>query len=381
MMEEVLDDQQPEILGKLESYATSAQIAHELQEAAQTDVISSAANGNSVSTSPMLSSVSSSMSSSFTDGSTIFPNTSEPSSVPITPMNQANPTTILGTAQSITQYISDRPSDDSITSEPQSSTGQVETPVIPRTDNFAVSTPTSVEPTTSSLFGWFSSSSFVSKVVEKTKSSVEIMMSTLDPQMKEYIKSGGEIDIIVASAKEVKIGPVREAMQDAFGCATVTGRGSESNAATQPVGFSAALRSASERIARLRESEDISEKQTIAAIEGFIVELQPENWYEMSCLLLHDPVNQITVNTFSQPTPIPTAYVLTAQDRTPSDYPLRWSGLAVTIGQVVEEAQPHIGRANWHQALTGVSRRETLCMAAKMLAYLYKQQFPTSYIS
>lgn len=381
MMEEVLDDQQPEILGKLESYATSAQIAHELQEAAQTDVISSAANGNSVSTSPMLSSVSSSMSSSFTDGSTIFPNTSEPSSVPITPMNQANPTTILGTAQSITQYISDRPSDDSITSEPQSSTGQVETPVIPRTDNFAVSTPTSVEPTTSSLFGWFSNSSFVSKVVEKTKSSVEIMMSTLDPQMKEYIKSGGEIDIIVASAKEVKIGPVREAMQDAFGCATVTGRGSESNAAAQPVGFSAALRSASERIARLRESEDISEKQTIAAIEGFIVELQPENWYEMSCLLLHDPVNQITVNTFSQPTPIPTAYVLTAQDRTPSDYPLRWSGLAVTIGQVVEEAQPHIGRANWHQALTGVSRRETLCMAAKMLAYLYKQQFPTSYIS
>lgn len=381
MMEEVLDDQQPEILGKLESYATSAQIAHELQEAAQTDVISSAANGNSVSTSPMLSSVSSSMSSSFTDGSTIFPNTSEPSSVPITPMNQANPMTILGTAQSITQYISDRPSDDSITSEPQSSTGQVETPVIPRTDNFAVSTPTSVEPTTSSLFGWFSSSSFVSKVVEKTKSSVEIMMSTLDPQMKEYIKSGGEIDIIVASAKEVKIGPVREAMQDAFGCATVTGRGSESNAATQPVGFSAALRSASERIARLRESEDISEKQTIAAIEGFIVELQPENWYEMSCLLLHDPVNQITVNTFSQPTPIPTAYVLTAQDRTPSDYPLRWSGLAVTIGQVVEEAQPHIGRANWHQALTGVSRRETLCMSAKMLAYLYKQQFPTSYIS
>ncbi|CAE1248917.1 Protein PRRC1-A,Protein PRRC1,Protein PRRC1-B [Acanthosepion pharaonis] len=380
-MEEVLDDQQPEILGKLESYATSAQIAHELQEAAQTDVISSAANGNSVSTSPMLSSVSSSMSSSFTDGSTIFPNTSEPSSVPITPMNQANPMTILGTAQSITQYISDRPSDDSITSEPQSSTGQVETPVIPRTDNFAVSTPTSVEPTTSSLFGWFSSSSFVSKVVEKTKSSVEIMMSTLDPQMKEYIKSGGEIDIIVASAKEVKIGPVREAMQDAFGCATVTGRGSESNAATQPVGFSAALRSASERIARLRESEDISEKQTIAAIEGFIVELQPENWYEMSCLLLHDPVNQITVNTFSQPTPIPTAYVLTAQDRTPSDYPLRWSGLAVTIGQVVEEAQPHIGRANWHQALTGVSRRETLCMSAKMLAYLYKQQFPTSYIS
>lgn len=207
------------------------------------------------------------------------------------------------------------------------------------------------------------------------------MMSTLDPQMKEYIKSGGEIDIIVASAKEVKIGPVREAMQDAFGCATVTGRGSESNAAAQPVGFSAALRSASERIARLRESEDISEKQTIAAIEGFIVELQPENWYEMSCLLLHDPVNQITVNTFSQPTPIPTAYVLTAQDRTPSDYPLRWSGLAVTIGQVVEEAQPHIGRANWHQALTGVGRRETLCMAAKMLAYLYKQQFPTSYIS
>ena len=54
----------------------------------------------------------------------------------------------------------------------------------------------------------------------------------------------------------------------------------------------------------------------------------------MSCLILRDSTNSISLQTCSQPTFIPAQYVMAAQDQTPSDYPLRWSGLSATIGQV-----------------------------------------------
>ena len=39
-----------------------------------------------------------------------------------------------------------------------------------------------------------------------------------------FIDSGGNLDIVVASAKEVKVEPVRQAFQEVFGRATVTGQ-------------------------------------------------------------------------------------------------------------------------------------------------------------
>ena len=41
--------------------------------------------------------------------------------------------------------------------------------------------------------------------------------------MKEYIRSGGDITIVVASDKEVKVQPVREAFQKVLGRATIYG--------------------------------------------------------------------------------------------------------------------------------------------------------------
>ena len=41
--------------------------------------------------------------------------------------------------------------------------------------------------------------------------------------MKEYIRSGGEVTIVVASDKEVKVQPVREAFQKVLGRATIFG--------------------------------------------------------------------------------------------------------------------------------------------------------------
>lgn len=232
-----------------------------------------------------------------------------------------------------------------------------------------------------SLFGWISNNSLVNRVVEKTKSSMETVITTLDPGMRQIIFSGGDISITVVSTKENKLVPVREAFQKVFGKATISGKESQATTAAQPVGFTAGLKGAEDRIANLRNSGEVSEKQTIIAVEGFIVEIVPDRWYELSCLALKDPTHGIELQMFSQPSPIPTEYVLTAQEKTPSDYPLRWAGLAVTIGEVIEAAQPHIGHADWQMVLSGVSRRQSLSLAAQSLAYMYKQQLPTSFVS
>lgn len=70
-------------------------------------------------------------------------------------------------------------------------------------------------------------------------------------------------------------------------------------------------------------------------------------------------------------TPVPTAIVTLAHEDTPSDYPLRWSGLSVTIGSLMA-SNLNVHHSEWHQALTGVSRREIILLAAKTLASLYK---------
>lgn len=65
-----------------------------------------------------------------------------------------------------------------------------------------------------------------------------------------------------------------------------------------------------------------------------------------------------------------------AQSLTPADYSLRWSGLIVTVGEVLERSVPNVNRADWHQAVTGVAQRHTIQSAAKALAGLYKRKLP-----
>ncbi|KAL1513557.1 hypothetical protein ABEB36_002955 [Hypothenemus hampei] len=65
------------------------------------------------------------------------------------------------------------------------------------------------------------SSQVVTKMVEKAKSSVDSIITTLDPQMSEYIYSGGDLEFTVASDEEDIISGVREAAHAVFGKAWV----------------------------------------------------------------------------------------------------------------------------------------------------------------
>ncbi|XP_053153512.1 protein PRRC1 isoform X2 [Hemicordylus capensis] len=216
----------------------------------------------------------------------------------------------------------------------------------------------------------------VKTVLDKTKHSVETMITTLDPGMAPYIKSGGELDIVVTSTKDVKVAAIREAFQEVFGMATVTGEAGQSNIAPQPVGYAAGLKGAQERIDSLRRTGVIHEKQPAVSVENFIAELLPDKWFDIGCLIVEDPIHGIHLETFTQATPLPLEYVQQAQSLTPQDYNLRWSGLLVTVGEVIEKNLLHVNRTDWHVVFTGMSRRQMIYSAAKAIAGMYKQRLP-----
>lgn len=224
------------------------------------------------------------------------------------------------------------------------------------------------------VWGWIKGSGFLNKVAEKAKNSVDSMITTLDPGMKEIIYSGGDVNIVVASGSEGKVSAVREAFQLVFGKATVQGIAVQSSSiAPQPVGYSAGLKAAEERIGNLQQQGILHEHQVILAIENFLAELTPDNWFDLGCLLLRDPRSGITLQVYTEAIPILSHYVMQAKEQTPPDYPLGWSGYAVTIGQIMGSALG-VHHSEWHQALTGVSRREIIFLAARTLAGMYKAQ-------
>lgn len=57
-----------------------------------------------------------------------------------------------------------------------------------------------------------------------------------------YLESGGDIDIVVTSDKELNVEAVRDAFQEVFGMAMVTGEPGQSNIAPQPVGYAAGVK-------------------------------------------------------------------------------------------------------------------------------------------
>ncbi|XP_035165830.1 protein PRRC1 [Oxyura jamaicensis] len=216
----------------------------------------------------------------------------------------------------------------------------------------------------------------VKSVLDKTKHSVESMITTLDPGMVPYIKTGGELDIVVTSNKEVKVAAIRDAFQEVFGMAVVTGEAAQSNIAPQPVGYAAGLKGAQERIDSLRRTGVIHEKQPAVSVENFIEELLPDKWFDIGCLIIEDPVHGIHLEAFTQATPVPLQYVQQAKSLTPQDYNLRWSGLLVTVGEVLEKNILNVNRTDWHMVFTGMSRRQMIYSAAKALAGMYKQHLP-----
>lgn len=227
-----------------------------------------------------------------------------------------------------------------------------------------------------SLFSWMKdtvsqqSQSILSKVAEKAKHSVDSVITTLDPQMREFI--GGnkpEITVIVASDKEIKISPVREAIQALFPSSSVHGIGVHPRCASQPVGFEAASKAANSRVRTLREIHNI--QGPVVIVENFIAEIMPQKWYDLGLVLLDDNLKECQLETYTQMVPVPTGIVQIAETETPSDYAHKSTGYSVTIGSLMAK-NLETDHSEWQMALSGVSRRQMILTAAKVIANLYK---------
>lgn len=235
----------------------------------------------------------------------------------------------------------------------------------------------------SGLFTWVkgavSTGGLLQKVAEKAKSSVDSMITTLDPQMKEYLRSGGDLCVVVASDKEGKISPVREAFQTVFGKATVIGHPAQSDVtAAQPVGYASAYAAAKQRIAYIRSvHSDLTNNVPVLAIEGFIQENVADRWYELSLLVLSQPSLGIELQTQTQATPVPSAAVAAIRAATSDSYEHIQTGYSVTIGSIMA-ANLKVPHTQWQEASTGVSRREILLLSARSLAGSYKKLLAVS---
>lgn len=237
--------------------------------------------------------------------------------------------------------------------------------------------PTASEDESRGMWGWITGTvggnPLLNKIVEKAKNSVDSVITTLDPQMKEIIYSGGDIELIVLTDHENEASAVREAFQLVFGRATILSEPVESPLVAQPIGFSAGLQGAEERIHSARNGGKVSTSQPVIALENFIVEITPDRWAEMGCLVLDDPSMENSIHVYTQGTPIPLHIIHKMQQVTPADFDMRWAGLSVKIDDVIGD---EISRnPDWRQNLFGVSRKETVGVAAKVLATLYKNRF------
>ncbi|XP_035917559.1 protein PRRC1-like [Anopheles stephensi] len=230
----------------------------------------------------------------------------------------------------------------------------------------------------SALFGWMkgavSGSGILQKVAEKAKNSVDTIVTTLDPQMKEYINSGGDTEVIVASDKDEKVRPVREAFQNVFGKATIIGLPAQAvGIAAQPVGFAAGLKGAEHRINSIRaENPRVDDHLPVLAVENFVVELFPDQWFEAGAIVLFDYAKNILLKTVTQMTPIPLPVIAALQADTPEDYMLKDTGFATTVGSVMAR-NLNTSHTDWHRSYTSVSRSEMILTAAKTIATLYKR--------
>lgn len=230
----------------------------------------------------------------------------------------------------------------------------------------------------SGVWGWIqgtvAGSHLLTKVAETAKSSVDSVITTLDPQMKDYMASAGSIELAIASDKEIKINAVKEGFQRVYSQVIARGLGSPGSQtmAAQPRGFESGRKGAEERIISLRNSGLVPRDVPIVAVEGFVFETSNDRMFGCDSILLDDPSRNIQWEAHSQSIQLPPSAVQLLKAHTPSDYPLKESGFAVTVGQAVAEATGSTPY-DWQENLCGISRRYSIACAVSAIAFQYSR--------
>jgi non-canonical (house-cleaning) NTP pyrophosphatase len=221
-----------------------------------------------------------------------------------------------------------------------------------------------------------SGSSIFSMVAEKAKNSVDVVLTTLDPQMKDAVNSNTseQYDVLVASDKEIIVSAIREGFQKVFDKVVVRGLEAPNQPfAAQLVGFSAASKATSHCIESIRLYEV---KKPIIAFERFIVEITESKWFEFGLLKLHDMEQDINLEIYTQSVPVPTSIVELISDDTPNDYEHIATGLSIPVSHFMA-SNLKVHPSKWQEVMTGVSQRSSLLSASVSLATAYQNHLQT----
>lgn len=175
------------------------------------------------------------------------------------------------------------------------------------------------------VFYWTKTKEIIGQIAEKAKNSVDSVITTLDPGMKEYLYSGGDVNIIVMTDSECLISPIRDSFQSAFGRATVNPAPSNPSGAFNhyPIrlacGFQEAKIVAQEKIKKLKQDTgSVPQNQVVVVVQPTLFQLgnnmngametsigstEPP-WFSAYCMFIVDPVLNVTMNCFSHSIPI-----------------------------------------------------------------------------
>lgn len=263
------------------------------------------------------------------------------------------------------------------------------------------------------LFDWFRATDIINQIAEKARSSVDSVITTLDPGMKEYLYSGGNINVVVISDDEENVSSIRDSFQTVFGRATVTSDRQSSPSMAKTInqdyptklacGVNHALFVARDKIKKLRsDTSGVPQNQVILAIQPTLVQLQekePEkqsseetnalgscaivihNWFLTYCMMIEDPVLGATLHAYSHFIPVDTSIVASAKDAKSSDD--RFNG-EVGFSKSINELMTHLNlidngpnnsKEDWLRIWTGLKEKEVIRELSLVLAHAYRRKW------
>ena len=251
--------------------------------------------------------------------------------------------------------------------------------------------------------------SFMSNIVTKTKTAAENVITTLDPGMTGGADSD-RVNIVVCSTQQVKIEPVSEAFKRHWPYGSVHVKGinvQPKSVPDQPVGAKAALLGCRERISAaivaVGKARDLASKPTSSvsekpedttgadkiapnpphcylAVENYIDQILPNQWFDISCLLLKDVRRNVEFLAFSQAIPVPNSIIeklqlkdaaIKAEDKSKVNVQKAEHGYEYTVGKMMVDDGLASNHRDWHEVFGGVSRRTCIYQSARTLAHQY----------
>lgn len=296
--------------------------------------------------------------------------------------------------------------DDQNNKSPQEQVIVVEANLQPSTPKKAVVTQTIKLNDDLNIFDWFKPSDIINQIAEKAKSSVDSVITTLDPGMKEYLFSGGDINIIVLSYSTTHLGPIRDAFQFVFGRATVSQTQISCNYPIKLArGTSAALQVAANRIRDLRlDTSNIPQNQVVIALQPTIIPIaagsadsrldnmsntehnhESVQWFFSYAMIIEDPVQNLSLNCFSQFIPIDQETISILDDtELPAEFSDKNLGFAQSIDELMknelklsvqEQDEPSV----WMKIWAGVDELKLVHDLGLTLANAYKRKWNSNF--